>query len=240
MLYEPDLARIHVDGYGFHWEGAAPTVLQWLRDAGISAGTVVDLGCGGGQWLARLTDEGYETVGVDVSPAMLQLARSRAPEAELICGSFADVQLPRCDAVTSLGEPVNYLPGAREVKSALKHAYRALRPGGMFIFDVRERAATKVEPRVAAREGEGWACIAHIEESPNGRLVRRITTFVRHGKAYRRSEEVHELQLYSRQEMLSWLRGVGFRVRTYRGYGEYRLSARQAVFVARKPRERSV
>ena len=81
MLYEPDLARIHVDGYGFHWEGAAPAVLQWLRDAGIFAGTVVDLGCGGGHWLARLAEAGYETVGVDVSPAMLRLARSRAPAA---------------------------------------------------------------------------------------------------------------------------------------------------------------
>ena len=236
MLYSDDLAYVHIEGFGFHWEGAAPAVLQWLRDAGIFAGTVVDLGCGGGQWLARLTEAGYETVGVDVSSAMLRHARSRAPEAKLICSSFADVQLPPCDAVTSLGEPLNYLPDAREVKRTLKHVYRALRPDGMFIFDVRERAANKIEPRVSACEGEDWACIAHIEESSTtGRLVRRITTFRRDGSVYRRGQETHILQLYPRRNLLSWLRQIGFRARSHRGYDTYRLGPRQLVVVARKP-----
>jgi SAM-dependent methyltransferase len=236
MLYESDLARIHIEGYGFHWKGAAPAVLSWLRQAGIRDGTIVDLGCGGGQWLARLADEGYKTVGVDISPAMLQHARSRVPAAKLICGSFADTELPPCDAVTSLGEPLNYLPGARDVKRTLNHVYRALRPGGLFIFDVRERAANKIEPRVSACEGEDWACIAHIEESSTtGRLVRRITTFRRDGSVYRRGQETHILQLYPRRNVLSWLRQIGFRARSHRGYDTYRLGPRQLVVVARKP-----
>ena len=48
-LYNPDLAHIHIAGYDFHWKGAAPAVLHWLRQAKITSGTVVDLGCGGGQ-----------------------------------------------------------------------------------------------------------------------------------------------------------------------------------------------
>ena len=75
MLYESDLAHIHIDGYGFHWEGAAPAVLKWLRDAGIRQGKIVDVGCGGGQWLARLAEAGYEPVGVEVSPAMIRHAQ---------------------------------------------------------------------------------------------------------------------------------------------------------------------
>lgn len=53
-LYGADLAHVHVDGYGFHWERASPAVLKWLRESGVRKGTIVDLGCGGGQWLARL------------------------------------------------------------------------------------------------------------------------------------------------------------------------------------------
>ena len=48
LFYAPDLARIHVAGYDFHWQGAAPAVLAWLRQAKITSGTVLDLGCGPG------------------------------------------------------------------------------------------------------------------------------------------------------------------------------------------------
>ena len=89
-LYESDLAQIHLEGYGSHWEAAAPAVLDWLRGAGIRSGTVCDLGCGGGQWLARLADEGYTPIGVDVSSAMIRAAQKLVPSARLIRGSFAE------------------------------------------------------------------------------------------------------------------------------------------------------
>jgi SAM-dependent methyltransferase len=235
QLYGDDLADIHNVGYGFHWRSAAPQVLEWLRRAGIASGTVVDLGCGGGQWLARLAEEGYDGVGVDSSPAMLRTAKKNAPDAEFILGSFEEVDLSPCDAVTSLGEPLNYLASARGFQRALKSAHAALRPRGLFIFDVREPSTAPVEPRVATRVGLDWACISVIEESmATQRLVRHITAFRRRGAAYRRTDERHELQLYSKETISGWLRKLGFHVRTYRRYGNYALSPRQLVFVARK------
>jgi SAM-dependent methyltransferase len=240
-LYDDDLSFVHNKGYGFHWQSAAPAILKWLREADIDSGTVVDLGCGGGQWLARLAEEGYQPVGVDVSPAMIRTARKLAPSATLLQGSLADTALPACDAVTSLGEPLNYLDGRRSIQRTLKHVYRALRPGGLFIFDVRQPPTEPVETRVAARVGDDWACVAYIDEyvptgngQEGGSLVRRITTFRRHGASYRRSEEVHELRTFSKDQVLDWLRRLGFRARHFRGYGNYRLGPRQIVFVARK------
>ena len=75
VIYRDDLAYIHVDGYGFHWAGAAEAILAWFNGFGITGGMVVDLGCGGGQWLARLADHGYETYGIDVSASMIRLAK---------------------------------------------------------------------------------------------------------------------------------------------------------------------
>jgi SAM-dependent methyltransferase len=236
-LYQPDLAHVHIDGYSFHWKGASPVVLKWLVDAGICGGTVVDLGCGGGQWLARLAEMGYTPVGVDVSPAMFRSARRLVPSARLITGSFADVDLPTCDAATSLGEPLNYLDDARSVRRMLQRVYRALRPGGLFIFDVRVPATRPIGTRVTTRVGDDWACIAFIDEYlATQRLVRRIVTFRRRGRTYRRGEEIHKLRLYPKQKIAEWIRKLGFRVRTYRGYDAYRLGPRQVVFVARKPR----
>jgi hypothetical protein len=85
--------------------------------------------------------------------------------------------------------------------------------------------------------GENWACIARIEEDgAQNSIVRHITTFLKVGANYRRRNELHQLKVYSKNEMLGWLRDTGFRVRTYGHYGEYRLADRQSAFVARKPR----
>jgi SAM-dependent methyltransferase len=234
-IYGDDLAAIHNAGYGFHWEAAAPAILQWLRGAGIVSGTVVDLGCGGGQWLARLVEEGYSPVGVDASRSMLREAKKNAPSARLIHGSFAEVELPPCDAVTSLGEPLNYLDSARSFKRTLKNVYRALRPGGLFVFDVREPPTRPVDSRIHARVGDDWACIVVIDEDPkSGRLVRHITTFQREGGTYRRGEEVHRLQLFPKAQVCQWLQDLGFAVRTSRRYGAYRFAPRQFASVARK------
>ena len=131
---------------------------------------------------------------------------------------------------------LNYLDDGRTVQQTLKRAYRALRPGGILIFDARLPAAKRVENRVTAHVGDDWACISFSDEGiAANRLVRRIITFRRHGRTYRRGEEIHELRLHSKQKIGGWLRKLGFRVRTFRGYGEYRLGPRQIVFVARKP-----
>jgi hypothetical protein len=106
----------------------------------------------------------------------------------------------------------------------------------VFIFDAREPATGPVEPRIHASQGENWACIARIEEDgAKNSLVRHITTFLKVGGSYRRRKEIHQLKLYPKREMIRWLREEGFRVRTYRQYGEYRLAKRQSAYVARKP-----
>ncbi|HEX2475450.1 MAG TPA: methyltransferase domain-containing protein, partial [Lacipirellulaceae bacterium] len=235
-IYQEDLAKIHIDGYGFHWESAASAVLRFLRENGIKEGTIVDLGCGGGQWLERLSREGYTVCGVDRSPSMIKAAKKRVPKGTFILGSFADVDLPRCNAVNALGEPINYLDGQQSIRRVFRNVFQALRPGGIFIFDAREPATRPVEPRIHTRLADEWACISRIEEDgTKNSLVRRITTFRKVGTSYRRREELHALKLYSKSEMVRWLREAGFRVRTYRQYGKYKLAERQSAYVARKP-----
>lgn len=233
-LYRDDLAQIHIDGYGFHWEGAAPALLEWLSEFGLDRGLVVDLGCGGGQWLACLERNGYQTVGVDVSSSMIRCAKKVATKSKFICDSFAEADLPACDAVTSLGEPLNYLNSSRLMQKTIRNVYRALRPGGYFIFDVRHPATRPVDVINHNKMDRDWFCHARIEES-GLQLTREITTFRRVGTdRFRRDEEVHRLKLASRKTMTEWLRAAGFRVKTKRSYGEYALLKRQSVFICRK------
>ena len=109
-FYDADLATIHHEGFGDFARRAAPGLLRLLRAAEIESGTVVDLGCGSGIWLAAAAQAGFQTAGVDVSEPFVSLARRRVPQAAIRCGSVYGYRIPSCDAVTALGEVVCYLP----------------------------------------------------------------------------------------------------------------------------------
>lgn len=236
--YHPDLAYIHDVGYRDFALLAAPGLLELLRRNGVTEGLVVDLGCGSGLWARELCRAGYRVLGVDQSAAMLDIARERVPEAEFRKASLFAVRLPPCAAVTSLGECVNFLfdphNSLKTLVSLFRRVHEAVRPGGVFIFDVYEPNRFP-GPRVrsAHRIGDDWAVLVRAEETDT-ELTRHITAFRRIGNLYRRSEEVHRLRLYPRVELIRELNHTGFRVRTLRRFGEYRLLTARVAFVARK------
>lgn len=60
------------------------------------AGTVLDVGCGMGEPIARyLYESGYNVVGVDSSPSLIALARARFPAAEWIVADMRGLGLGR-------------------------------------------------------------------------------------------------------------------------------------------------
>jgi hypothetical protein len=167
------------------------------------------------------------------------MARRRVPEGRFIVGSYLEADLPHCVAVTALGEVFNYLFDGRNGMTALAKLFRrvhaTLVPGGLFVFDVSQPGRGK-GPRVKHFAGEGWEIVFEIDEDePKRRLERKITTFRRVGRLYRRSEEVHVLRLYAASEVLGALRNAGFRARALRGYGDLRFRKAYVGFLARKP-----
>lgn len=54
---------------------------------------VADLGCGTGTLTRLLVDGGYTVDGLDFSPAMLERARAKVPEARFVTGDAADPDL---------------------------------------------------------------------------------------------------------------------------------------------------
>lgn len=59
-------------------------------------GTVLDLGCGMGEPIARyLIERGIDLVGVDASPAMTERCRARFPDAEWVVADMRELELGR-------------------------------------------------------------------------------------------------------------------------------------------------
>ena len=221
--YQADLTYIHDVGFGDYGRKAAPGLLRILRACGVKEGWVVDLGCGSGHWARELNRAGYKVLGVDQSPAMIRLARRKAPASKFKVASFLAVKLPPCDAITSIGECLNYRFDERNSRAALvrlfARAYRALRPGGVFIFDVAGPARFSPKmPQESWREGRDWAVM--VSSSVDRQFLRRqIIAFRKVGKLYRRSEEAHHLQLYRPSLLVAALAQCGFDARTVREYG---------------------
>ena len=242
--YKGNLAYIHDVGFGDYARNSAPGLLEMLRQGGIASGLVVDLGCGSGLWARELADAGYDVLGLDISAAMIEIARKRVPQAEFQEGSLLKANLPPCAAVTSLGECFNYLfdkeNSLSELRRLFRRIYAALKPGGLLIFDVAEPGRGK-GPREKHKEGPDWAVLIEVDEDARtNQLTRRIISFRKVGPLYARDEEVHRLQLYTRSEVATELREAGFRVRSVRAYGDQRMIDGCIGFVARKPQQGAI
>jgi SAM-dependent methyltransferase len=243
-FYRQDLAFIHDAGFTEYALGAAPGVLRILRLHGIDrGGLIVDLGCGSGRWARELNRAGYDVLGIDQSPAMIRLARKIAPASRLKVASLWNTTVPPCDAITSMGECLNYCfdhKNSQDLSRIFNRAYAALRPGGLLICDF---AGHSRRPGKNGRErrasGADWSVISCTTACGEQQIRRHIVAYRRVGKRWRQSEEVHHLCLHSAEEFCTQLRRCGFRVRSVRGYGRFRFPRGIHGVVAVKPRARA-
>lgn len=239
-FYRPDLAYIHDAGFGAVAEHGAKLLLRELRARSFKEGTVVDLGCGSGILSAAAAARGFDAVGIDISPAMIALARKRAPNADFRVGPIEKAKLPPCVAVAAVGEILNYVFRPKEKRSRLPDLFRrihhALAPGGLFLLDVAGpgRAGGAYRPRFVA--GANWAVFAESHEEDGTFLARRIISFRQiEGGLYRKDEETHRQRLYAPSEIARPLRAAGFRVKRLAGYGSLKFPKGVAGFLATKP-----
>ena len=237
-MYSDDLAHIHHLGFTKLARGFAPELLSLLRRHGIRATRgrstrLVEVGCGSGVLAARLVAAGYDVVGIDRSPAMIRLARATAPGARFRVARLEQARLPRASAVIAVGEIVTYVPGGlATLQRFFQRVRRALRPGGLLVFDFIESAERRTYRRKVFA-GDDWAIVLSASTNRSGRmLTRRMALRRRVDGRDRKSSESHRIRIYRRAEMAAALTAAGFRFEMRRTFGRYRLIAGDLVVVA--------
>jgi SAM-dependent methyltransferase len=103
-------------------------------------GSVADVGCGTGTFLAYLGDRGVPTLwGVDRSAEMLARAaeKNAGNGARFLRQDLRDLRLPeQVDLLTCQFDTLNYVLTDAELHIVLAGFARAIRPGGHALFDV--------------------------------------------------------------------------------------------------------
>lgn len=237
-FYEKDLAAAHAAGFSDLSLAGGAVVLEVLRRSALTSGAVVDLGCGAGEWVHHASASGFAALGVDVSEAMLDLARGRQSKARFVRSSLWAFELPApLVAVTAFGEALNYaapeLPSASDLSVLVGRVARSLEPGGVFAFDV-VLSGEPMRYRSWREEGDRTILVDVSEDQDAAVLQRAITVFSRHGDAYRRSDERHVVRVYDPGDVERALSGAGLSWTTAAAYGDVALGPRRAAYVARR------
>ena len=116
---------IDVSTYGF---AQIERAVAFVKHKGVA----LDVGCGAGRLMGLLNQHGFRTDGLDVSPAMIGLARERHTEARLFHADICGWELRRPYDLIVAWDSVWHVPLA-EQEAVLTKLCRGLAAGGILI-----------------------------------------------------------------------------------------------------------
>lgn len=197
-----------------------------------SVRSVVELGCGTGTLAAILAGRGYRLTAVDLSPEMLSVAAEKCCglDVQLVCQDMSRLVLPEpVDAVICCLDSLNYITKPALVQRTFQQVFSALRPGGLFLFDVKTPLALEgADGQVYIDENDAVYCVWRGEYDKRRRICcYGIDLFALQADgSWLRDGEYHEEYAYTMEELSVWLSAAGFcRVKQF---GDLRLSAPRA------------
>jgi len=220
-VYGRDFAEVYSKfGYSEFSARVAELLPKVLARLHAKPRKILDMTCGEGTFAVAMAKKGYRMSGVDRSAGMLTLARRRAREAHVKVRFIKkDVRSLRFreefDLVTSWYDSLNYLLRSNELTRAFAGAFAALRPGGVFLFDMntpgtvpkgwqRHPSFVEVDTRDAfVIHRSTWNARSQV-------ATLKVTCFVRRDGRWSRIDELHRERAYPLPAIRASLRRAGF------------------------------
>ncbi len=194
---------------------------EMIKQSEKTVESIADLGCGTGQITTRLAREGYKMTGVDFSSDMLSIAEQRASNDNLpIQWIHQDLRfldgINNLDMAISYCDVMNYITEEDELLTVFKRVANALKPGGLFIFDIHSlyhvqyNFVNQTFADVTDDLSYIWFC---SEGEEQGEMYHDLTFFVKEQGAYTRFDESHHQRTFPIDFYSQLLTAAGFEMK---------------------------
>jgi len=188
-----------------------------LQREGVYPRTAVDLACGTGSVAKLLAQRGLSVIGVDMSEEMLTVAWDKVADMEnpphFVCQKLQDLHLARgVDLAVCALDSLDYITEPADCERAISRVYKALNPGGVFIFDVNTPEKLRaMDGQVFLDEDDDVYCVWRGEFDEQTQICTyAMDLFQRQGDIWQRSFEEHREYAYSREQLTGYLKKAGF------------------------------
>lgn len=215
-----------------NYEATVAFYREILAAEGLQPRTAVDLACGTGSVSVLLAEQGLRVTGVDLSEEMLTVAQQKADGLKnpprFVCQSLQQLTLPRgVDLAVCALDSLDYITAPDDCAEAIRRVYRALNPGGIFIFDVNTPEKLRaMDGQVFLDEDDDVYCVWRGEFDEKTNICSYgMDLFQRQGGAWHRFFEEHREYAYSAVQLTGYLREAGFT--DIRVYGDRRMEPPQ-------------
>ncbi|HEX8921012.1 MAG TPA: class I SAM-dependent methyltransferase, partial [Pyrinomonadaceae bacterium] len=206
--------------YNRHWNSEVPpqlmTVVDRLLVPEMALGArILDLCCGTGYTAGELSRRGFLVTGLDISNEMLAFARRNAPSVAGFIQSDARTfqMMPIYQGIVSTFDSLNHIMTIEGLTAVFRNCHRALRPGGLFLFDMNmEKGFLAHWADYFAIVEDEDVCVLRGTYDRQRRTGRYdITMFERKGKTWQRTDAVISEKYYPAKDIRRALRSAGFR-----------------------------
>lgn len=184
-------------------------IISTLKAHNVDNGLILDLGCGTGIISEKLSEYGYELIGIDNSEEMLSVALDKkylsGHDILYLCQDMREFELyGTVKAVVCICDSLNYILKNDELVKIFQLVNNYLDPKGLFIFDITtEKKFDQIADCVIAENREECSFIWENSYEKTSKINQYdLTLFIKddNGK-YDKVEETHIQKVYTLDEI---------------------------------------
>jgi SAM-dependent methyltransferase len=205
--------------YSLRMADLLPAVLEYYD---FHPQSLLDLACGEGSFAISQAQAGRRVTGVDASPRMLQIARMQAAELG-VKPQFIEMDMRNLDfssafdLATCWFDSLNYLLEIADLEKTFQGVEKALKPGGLFIFDMNTIYGLAVlwqQPAYTIQQDSPELVEIHRSSFDYERSTAtvNITAFIQTEHGWQRMDEIHQERGYPLAQIIDLLAACGFDV----------------------------